>query len=359
MKNYMEKKMYKNILVTGGLGFIGTSLVETLLEDENNFVTIVDDQSTSMVDANDFYNNIPMGRCVIMIETVDNHFKTIYDSRNGADILYDEIYHLASPVGPASVINQGGEMIREVVRDAYHLIDYCKRFGCRLLDVSTSEIYGGGDADGYCSEETPKIFPAKLNMRIEYAMAKLAAETAIVNSCIVGGLDAVIIRPFNVAGQRQSSQGGFVVPRFVQQAFHGFPYTLFNYGEDIRAFTHVQDIVDGLILAMERGKSGTVYNIGNPNNKVTIKELALHVNMALGYKNDVEYIDPIELYGKYYASAKDKYPDATKAMDELGWKPTRHISDIILDYFKEFKRQMDNGILLDDILKTEEYAIKK
>jgi len=106
-------------------------------------------------------------------------------------------------------------MVRTAVRDIYLIIDYCLKTNARLLDVSTSEFYGGG-VDGYCIETTPKIVPAKTTVLLEHAIAKLAAETAIMNHCVVSGLSTTIARPFNVAGPLQSPKGAFVLPRFVQ-----------------------------------------------------------------------------------------------------------------------------------------------
>ena len=341
----------KRILVTGGCGFIGSHLVEQLLE-QGHDVTIVDDNSTCPIDYDFFtdklkrkyHRNVEIYRC-----SVDKLFTAKFINFGQP---YEEIYHLASPVGPASVIKQGGQMVGMVVRDIYHIIEYCRKHGSKLLDVSTSEVYGGGDEDGLCSEETPKIFPWKTNMRMEYAIAKLAAETAIINT---GTVDpdfwAVIIRPFNVAGPRQSSLGGFVVPRFVQQAVHGMPYTIFGDGSDIRAFTHVEDIVDGMILAMNKGERGEIYNLGNPHNRITIKELPSYIDPVLDKLNERSYIDPVALYGEHYRAAADKYPVANKAMEKLGWDPKRQIPQIVKDYYDDYMMQVELGILKDDLTK--------
>jgi UDP-glucose 4-epimerase len=337
----------KNILVTGGFGFIGTTLVELLLQQDSECrVHIVDDLSTSPVSVHDYLDQLKHStRCTFDIMTVDEYFNGLATER-----VFDEIYHLASPVGPASVIKQGGKMVGDVVKDIYLIIDYCLEHGTKLLDVSTSEVYGGGDRDGYCSELTPKIFPHNTNMRMEYAIAKLAAETAIVNTCKVANLFAVIIRPFNVAGKRQSIAGGFVVPRFVQQAINSLPYTVFNDGEDIRAFTHVEDIATGMILAMNKGTSGTVYNLGNPDNKIKIKELPDRINFTLDVSNPTAFVNPKILYGAYYENANDKYPDSTRAFDELGWKPSLSIGTIVYDYYTEYQRQVSAGTLVHNIL---------
>ena len=163
-------------------------------------------------------------------------------------------------------------------------------------------------------------------------MAKLAMETAIINTCTVKKLDAVIIRPFNVAGPRQSGAGGFVLPRFVQAALTNQDIPVFGDGKQIRAFTDVRDIVDGLIRAMVKGRRGEVYNLGNPANKVSILELALRVLRNVpGSTSKIVYTDGKTVFGPLYAEAANKYPDSTKAFRELEWQPCISLDKTILD----------------------------
>jgi len=328
-----------NILITGGFGFLGTALAEKLLMDKSNKVHIVDDLSTSPIFLEDFLDVI--GHPINLsydITTVDNYFK------NNKIPIYDEIYHLASPVGPAGVLKHAGKMVREVVRDTYTLMDYCLNHNAKLLDVSTSEVYGGG-VEGYCSEDTSKVVPAKTTVRLEYAIAKLAAETALINTCAVTNLEAIIVRPFNISGPRQSPLGGFVLPRFIQLADAGKPITVFGQGDQIRAFTHVSDMVNGIILAMAKGKIGSAYNLGNVRNKTTILDLAIRVKKVLKSNSEIIFVDPKKIYGPLYEEANDKYPDATRAEMELGWSPDYTIDDTIRDAFLEYKRQLEKGTL--------------
>jgi nucleoside-diphosphate-sugar epimerase len=212
-----------------------------------------------------------------------------------------------------------------------------QRNGAKLVDVSTSEVYGGGQ-DGYCSEEFPKIVSAKTSARLEYAVGKLAAEVMIINLCTMGQLDAAIIRPFNVAGPRQSCRGGFVLPRFVTSALQHKALTVFGDGRQVRAFTHGRDVARGIVLAMERGRSGEVYNVGNPENRCSILELAQTVVALSGSRSAITFVDPKAIFGPLYEEANDKYPDATKTMRELGWKPEFSKRDIILETIRYFQR---------------------
>lgn len=334
----------KKILVTGGFGFIGSTLVDLLTQIPENHVHVIDDMSTSPININDYLAELGNRSNISYdIITVASFF-----TRAEGPGKWDQIYHLASPVGPAGVLKHAGNMVRDVVRDAYLIMDYCLENKIKFLDVSTSEIYGGGQS-GYCPESTPKIVPPVTTIRLEYAIAKLAAETAIINTCREKGLLCTIIRPFNVSGPRQSPKGGFVVPRFIQQAYNNKPITVFNDGSALRAFTHVKDMARGIILGMEKGLNGEAYNIGNPANKTTILDLAKRVKTVLGSNSEILFIDPKTIYGNTYEEANDKFPDAEKAKLELGWIPEFDIDATLLHAKNEYVRQLESKVLLDSI----------
>jgi nucleoside-diphosphate-sugar epimerase len=312
-----------NILITGGAGFIGGHLLQALTSPEvpysqRHHIQVVDNLSS---------NPVPLD---ILLADCRNPSKVTIDVddlhtwiEQHPEPKWDVIYHLAAPVGPAGILPYAGKMAYHIIRDTMAVCDLARRSGARLVDVSTSEVYGGGQ-QGLCAEDMPRIIQAETTARLEYATGKLAAETALINQCHTTDLDAVIVRPFNVTGARQSGKGGFVLPRFVAQAMVGMPLTIFGDGAQVRAFTHVHDIVDGLIKAAEVGRRGEVYNIGNPANKTTILELAQHVLEVVGH-GDWVFMDGRDVYGPLYAEAADKYPDATKAMRDLDWHPSRDI----------------------------------
>lgn len=306
------------ILVTGGMGFIGAHLCERLVTD--NEVVIVDDMSANPLKVDELYHKSRVIEWSVT-NAVDFVGTPIYFAKNE---LFDAIYHLASPVGPAGILPHSGNIIRRIVDDTYAVIKLAQMNNCRLVYVSTSEIYGGG-TDGLCAETTPRNISAETTVRLEYAIGKLAGETAVLNT---PDLDAVIIRPFNVCGTRQRSKGGFVVPRFVEQALSGQPLTVFGDGDQVRAFTHVDDIVDGLLLAMDKGGAKQAYNLGNPSNRTTVLELALVVKRLVA-DVPIVFTNGKAVYGTRYAEAADKYPDASKAIRELGWMPHRTIDQTI------------------------------
>lgn len=297
------------IIVTGGLGFIGSHLSDRLVAD-GHAVTVLDDRSTPAVCDVPGAEVITAGICE-------------WDGWRSRD--FDLVYHLASPVGPLGVIGWRGRLAPEVVGCAAVLARYAVRHRIRLVDVSTSEIYGSGGMD---CEDDDCTFRAPTSARKEYAVAKLAAETMLRNT---PGLDTVIVRPFNVAGPRQRAEGGFVLPRFIGQALAGEPLTVYQPGTQRRAFTHVADIVEGLILAAERGAPGEAYNLGNPANSCAILELAQDVLSVTGSPSPITIVDPRRLHGEAFAEAPDKIPNAAKAMRDLGWMPSRGRLQTIAD----------------------------
>ncbi len=310
----------KNILVTGGFGFIGGHLVERLVQNPDNHVHVIDNLSSCPIPYERLLKELghPKNLAYALNSIFQYH---IFCKNIGWGKPYQEIYHLASPVGPAGVLKYAGKMVEMVVNDIYAVMRMAMCDDAMLVDVSTSEVYGGG-ADGLCVEHMDKVVPADVTIRLEYAMAKLAAEVAIINTCKVTDLKAAIVRPFNVAGPRQSSDGGFVLPRFIEQAMNGELMTVFGDGTQIRAFTHVSDIVDGLIAVMATGRmKGDIYNLGNPANKIAINDLAASVGRIVPETTGIVHCDPKAVYGELYAEAAEKFPDATKAIEGLGWQP--------------------------------------
>jgi UDP-glucose 4-epimerase len=314
----------KEILVTGGFGFIGSHLVEALLHSPENHVHVVDDLSTSPIDVPSYVRQLENPeRLTYNLCTVREYFDREVPH-------YDEVYHLASVVGPVMLLSRGGNILRGMVNDTYDILDYCVEHSARLLDFSTGEVYGGG-VNGISSEEGSMIVPPKASARLEYTVGKLACEIATKNLCAMGKLQATIVRPFNATGPRQQVWGGFVLPRFISQALAGESLTVYWEGKNVRSFTHVRDIAKGVILMMASGKCGEAYNIGNPENKITILEFAHKVIELTGSKSKIIFVDPRTLWGPLFEECADKYPDVNRAIDELGWRPKVRLDEIILD----------------------------
>lgn len=321
----------KNIIVTGGFGFIGSHLVEALLENPDNHVHVVDDLSTSSIGLLAYLSQlVNRNRLSYSITTVAEYFRKPVPH-------FDEVYHLACVVGPVMLLDHAGEILRGVVNDTYSILDYCVEHKARLLDFSTGEVYGGG-INGTCREDGAMIVPPKHSARLEYATGKLACEIMTRNVATSGKIHATIVRPFNATGPRQSAFGGFVLPRFLNQALSGQPLTVYGDGSQRRAFTHVKDIAQGVILMMERGTSAFAYNIGNPENETTILRLAQLVLEITGSESEITFVDPKTLWGPLFEECAEKFPDVERAMTDLAWYPHRTLQDIVKDS-AEYRRE--------------------
>jgi UDP-glucose 4-epimerase len=315
----------RRILVTGGFGFLGSHLIERLARNRADDIHVVDNLST---------NPIPHGQ---ILNGLGNPTNLTYDiasvsefCRSSATVHFDEVYHLASLVGPVGILAHSGRIALSIIQDAVAIGAFSRDSGARLLFVSSSEVYGGGQS-GLCSEHMPRMIAAVGSPRLEYACGKLSAETALLNMGLAINLDVRIVRPFNVSGPRQSGRGGFVLPRFVAQALSGEDLTVFGNGSQVRAFTHVEDTVSGIVAAMATDCPGEVFNLGNPANRTSILSLAKSVLHVTRSTSQISFVDPRALYGPLYAEASDKFPNASKAMERLQWRPIHGIEKTILD----------------------------
>jgi len=223
------------------------------------------------------------------------------------------------------------------MNDIYWAIDGALKFDCPLIFVSTSEIYGHRDEALLLKEDDDKILVGDFSVRNEYSIAKLLSEIVLSNTAKISNLKYQIIRPFNISGARQLKNGGFVLPTFVIQSLETKDITVFNDGEQIRAFTHVKDIVDGIYLTSTTKNHNQIWNIGNKNNISSINFLAEHVKKSSKSKSNIIHIDPKTIHGPLYEEAWDKIPNSSKIITELDWKPKYNIDDIINDVISHYK----------------------
>jgi len=185
--------------------------------------------------------------------------------------------------------------------------------------------------------------PPYYNARIEYALAKLTSEAMIGNSQH-RGLRAIVIRPFNVAGPRQSRAGGFVLPTFVQQALGDRPLTVFAGGRQTRAFLGIDDLVGFVARHVDDRlfEQPALYNVGNPDNATTIQALAERVIRLLGSRSTIVQVDPKSVYGPLYFEAEsvEKVPAIGKAT-ALGWSPAQSLDAIIAQCAEYYRTHQD------------------
>lgn len=211
-------------------------------------------------------------------------------------------------------------MARQIIDDVYWAIDGANMHQCPLIFVSTSEIYGYRDRPLLLKEEDDKVLVGSYKVRNEYSMAKLVSEVILSNVSKVSNLKYQIIRPFNISGARQLPDGGFVLPTFVKQALANEDITVFGDGSQIRAFTHVKDIVDGIYLTSTCPDSlfNEAWNVGDPNNRQTIFEMAKKVKHLIQSESQIIFVDPKTIHGPLYEEAWDKVPHPGKIQELLG-----------------------------------------
>jgi nucleoside-diphosphate-sugar epimerase len=321
----------KNILITGGLGFIGTHCIEKW-KNENWNIWIIDNLSSNAIEPTH-----PITKdCTVIL-------KNILDVDWNILPKFDLILHLASPVGPVGVLKHSGRMARIILDDIYWAIEGAKSNNCPLIFVSTSEIYGHREHKSYLEEEDDKVLHGEFTVRNEYAVAKLLSEIVISNQAKNDKtFKYQIIRPFNVTGKFQLPDGGFVLPRFVQQALSNQDITVYYSGEQLRAFTWVKDIVEGIYLTSiaPENKWNEEWNIGNELNEQTIVYLAEKVKKITNSKSKIIHIDPKTLHGELFSEAPEKIPNSEKIKKQLGWKPTKFVDEVIeevVQFYREKK----------------------
>ncbi|MFI6599980.1 NAD-dependent epimerase/dehydratase family protein [Nonomuraea sp. NPDC050536] len=315
------------VVVTGGLGFIGSHLVDAYLA-AGHQVRIIDSNAGAVIDGED-YDADP--RCTVIRQRVED-----YLARGGDFDGADRVVHAASYVGPASILSRAGRLGHDIIGSTAPVIEACIAAGVPLCMFSSAEVYG---RSGVLDEKDDIVVPTQYNTRIEYAIAKTLAEAMVSNSR-QHGLRGIVIRPFNVAGARQSRAGGFVMPTFVQQALAGKPITVFAGGEQVRAFIAADDLTRFLVEHMDAAldTDDIIINVGNPANAITIMDLAERVKSLLDSPSPIVGVDGRSVHGPHYFEAESfhKIP-ALRAATGLGWRPSVPLDELIMstaDYYR-------------------------
>jgi nucleoside-diphosphate-sugar epimerase len=322
----------RHILVTGGLGFIGSFVTESIVA-SGNTATVVDSCVSSVIEADDL--QVPSGTVEVATKSVEDYLVEVGNLDN-----FDMVVHCASYVGPASILGYAGQLGPAIVSTTAKVIEKCLAADIPLVNFSSAEIYG---KSGILREDGDIRVPPYFNPRIEYALGKLTAEAMCINSKH-SGLRSATIRPFNVAGPRQSRYGGFVMPTFVQQALEGRPMTVFASGRQRRAFLSVFDLCRFIHehLTDEAFDDPKVYNVGAPGNTTEIYDLAARIKTKTGSESDIIYADATKIYGPQYEEAEsfEKLPELRNAA-ALGWQPRMDLDWLIEETITYYKSHSD------------------
>lgn len=318
--------MAKQILVTGGLGFIGYHLCKRLLDMEPACeITVVDNLSSTQLDYSDL-----IGRLKIVIQDVCSLPDNL--------AVFDDIYHLASPVGSLGILEKSGRIAGEILDLAEKVASIATHSKARLLYVSSSEVYG---RDGRHLESAEQIVPCKRGARMEYALAKLTAEHVLLNLAAEGDFQLRIVRPFNAMGEWQSAAIGFVIPKFFEAALAGRDLQVYGNGAQVRSFCHVSDLVNGIVQVQTNGGANQVYNLGHPDNIVDIEALAHLIRRLCQSDSTVVHVDPVSLYGARYIEAFDKIPNINKATEDTGWRPVVDLQSGLIRILNHYQSLAD------------------
>ena len=319
------------IYITGGLGFIGTHIADAYLE-AGAEITLIDSMVAAVVDGTE-YEAHP--RCCVLRRPVEEWLAD-GGSFRGAEY----VIHAASHVGPARILRDAGFLGSEMIYVTTAVLRACLDADVPVCSFSSAEVYG---RSGLLGEKDDIRVPTNYNARIEYAIGKTLTE-AMVSNLALHGLRGFVIRPFNVVGSRQSREGGFVMPTFVQQAMSGRPLTVFATGQQVRAFTAASDLARFLIDHFDDalGSDRKIYNIGNPANATTIWNLAERVVDLLDSPSEIHHVDGKMIHGPLYEEAESfkKLPRLGAATD-IGWKPAVDLDALILETADWYREHQD------------------
>ena len=306
----------KKILVTGGAGFLGSHLCERLLAEGNEVVCL---------------DNYFTGQKQNVVHLLSNPFFELirYDVTMPFYIEVDEIYNLACPASPIHYQFNAIKTVKTSVMGAINMLGLAKRIKARILQASTSEVYGDPEVHPQVESYWGHVNP--IGIRSCYDEGKRIAETLFVNYHQQNNVRIKIMRIFNTYGPRMHPNDGRVVSNFIVQALQGKDITLYGDGSQSRSFCYVDDLIEGMIRLMNSREAFTgPVNIGNPN-EFTILELAEKVIRLTGSRSKIVY-QPLPS-----DDPTQRQPDITLAKKELGWEPHIMLDEGLLKTIAFFK----------------------
>jgi UDP-glucose 4-epimerase len=316
-------------LITGGAGFIGSHLSESLLA-EGHQVLVLDNLSTGSIDNIAHLKGRPGFE--YFIDSVDNE-PLLAELIDRSDV----VFHLAAAVGVKLIVEQPVHTIETNVHGTEVVLKHANKKKKLVVIASTSEVYGKSD-DVPFREDSDLVLGPTPKHRWAYACSKAIDEFLALAYWKERKLPVIIVRFFNTVGPRQTGQYGMVIPNFVRQALAGEPITVFGDGTQSRAFTHVVDVVGALLkLVKEPAAIGQVVNIGNVQ-EISIRDLAERIRTLTGSTSIIKYIPYDQAYESGFEDMPRRVPDLSRIQNLIGYKPVRGLDDILLqviDYFRK------------------------
>ena len=307
----------KRILVTGGAGFLGSHLCKKLLAERNEVICV---------------DNFYTGNKTNILPLLSNpYFEVIrHDITFPLYLEVDEIYNLACPASPIHYQNDPVQTTKTSVHGAINMLGLAKRLGIKILQASTSEVYGDPDVHPQKENYWGNVNP--IGIRSCYDEGKRAAETLFFDYLRQHKLEIKVMRIFNTYGPNMHPNDGRVVSNFIVQALNNIDITIFGDGQQTRSFCYVDDLIEGMVRFMKTSSEVTgPINIGNPN-EFSILQLANKVIELTNSKSKITFKtlpkdDPSQ-----------RKPDITIAKNQLDWKPHVQLEEGLLKTIEYFRK---------------------
>jgi len=319
----MGRKAHENpmrVLVTGGAGFIGSHLAETLLQ-QGHQVVVVDDLSTGQM--SNIEHLKPLQSFQFVRDTVRNTSTMALLAQK-----CDVIFHLAAAVGVQLIVDRPVHTIETNIHGTEVVLDVANRFGRKVLIASTSEVYGKSDMVPFREDDDMLLGSTRFS-RWSYACSKAIDEFLALAYYQESGLEVVVARLFNTVGPRQTGQYGMVVPRFIGKALRNQTIEIYGTGRQTRCFCDVGDVVAALTDLMASSETaGKVFNVGTTE-EITISDLADKVVRLTGSRSNKVYIDYETAYGRAMDDMMRRVPCIDRIRDVIGWQPSTSLDDTL------------------------------
>jgi len=328
--NLMKNK-YQKFFVTGGAGFIGSFLTESLLSDGYE-VTVADNFSTG----SEKNLSAVLGHPSLKIETLD----VTEDSRRIEKLVEecDVVLHLAAAVGVELVIKEPVMTITSNVKGTENVLLPAAKYRKRIIVASTSEVYGRNENPFFSESDDLRLGPPSRS-RWSYACSKLLDEFLLMAYVQKSDLPGTVVRFFNTVGPRQTGQYGMVVPRFVAAALKNETLKVYGDGKQSRCFCHVADVVRAVRLLIDQeGAIGNIYNIGSQE-VISMEALARRIIERTHSHSSVELIPYEQAYGQNFDDMRHRCPDTSAIREMTGWQPQNDLDKIIDDVVRSIKEK--------------------
>ncbi len=308
------------VLITGGAGFIGSHLCDTLLA-EGKEITILDNLSTGSK------KNISHLEEKIRVFQGDIRDQKLVESLVAES---DLVLHMAAALGVDNILENPIESISTNFYGSEMVLNAATKYNSRIIIASTSEIYGKNPKQPL-SETDDRVIGTPQKLRWSYSDAKALEEAAAYYLYVTNRLKVTTVRFFNTVGPRQTGKYGMVIPRFVKAALENKPLTVFGDGSQSRVFCHVGDTVKAISLLTSNNKSiGEVFNIGGKG-EITILDLAKKIIDQTNSKSEIAFVNYEDAYSVGFEDMVRRVPNISKIKLFTGWEPEIDLKTIIRD----------------------------